>query len=108
MFNYRAEVVEVYDGDTITCKVDLGFKVTVVKKIRLFGIDTPELRGADKQFGRDVRDYLRSLILNKHVILQTYRDKTGKYGRYLATVFHDGVNVNEHLVDKGFAKRYTI
>ena len=46
-YYYIAEVVSVYDGDTCTCVVDLGFKTSTRIKVRLVGIDTPEIRTKD-------------------------------------------------------------
>ena len=49
---YPIEIVSVYDGDTITCNIDLGFKIKLYKqKIRLFGINTPEVRGKSRPEG---------------------------------------------------------
>ncbi len=45
MYEYKAKIIEVYDGDTFTFEVDLGFSITVKEKIRLAGINTPEVRG---------------------------------------------------------------
>lgn len=106
MYKYKAFVASVYDGDTITCIIDLGFTIKVKKIIRLLGIDTPELRGEEKTMGKKVRDYLRSLILNQEIILETVKDKTGKYGRYLATVYYNNMNINKHLLEIGYAKKY--
>lgn len=104
---YAARVVSVYDGDTITVDISLG--LGIYKKdetIRLKGIDTPEVRGSEKEAGIKARDYLRERILNKEVIIKTYKDSKGKYGRYLAEIFIDGENINKELVDKGYAKSY--
>lgn len=103
---YKADIIAVYDGDTCTAIVDLGMRVSVEITIRLYGINTPELRGAQKLDGIKARDYLRSLILMKSVIIKTYKDKTEKYGRWLAEIFIDGVNINEKLVQEGYAVRY--
>ena len=103
---YKAYVLSVYDGDTITCLVDCGFNIKVEMKLRLLGIDTPELRGEEREDGLVSRDYMRELILDKDVLIETYRDKTGKYGRMLATIHLDGLNVNEHLITEGYAKKY--
>lgn len=113
MYEYNATVTSVYDGDTITCLVDLGFEVSVKKRIRLYGINTPEIKGEDKKYGKLVRDYLRGLILNKKVKLKTIKtkkgkDKKGKYGRYLATIFYDDLNINDHLVAIGYAIKYIV
>lgn len=105
LYSYKALVTSVYDGDTITVNLDLGLNSWLKgKKCRLFGIDTPELRGDDKEAGKRARDALRKLILDKEVIIKTEKDKSGKYGRLLVTVYTlNGFNVNEWLVNNGFA-----
>ena len=88
LFIYKAYVTDVYDGDTITCIIDCGFNIGIQKtKIRLYGINTPELRGEDRELGLYVRDELRKKILNKHILLKTIKDKKGKYGRYLGKIY---------------------
>ena len=108
LFYYNAYVESVYDGDTITCTIDCGFNMFMKKqKIRLSGIDTPELRGDTREHGLMVRDKLRDKILGKQVILKTEKDRKGKYGRYIATVYINEINVNQWLVDEGYAVIYT-
>ena len=75
-------------------------------KLRLYGIDTPELRGPEREQGLVVRDILREKILDKEVEIHSYKDKQGKYGRYLATIILDGLDVNQWLVDNGHANVY--
>jgi len=78
-----------YDGDTVTVDIKLGFDVVLSKqKIRLFGVNTPEMRGEDKENGKRVRDYVRSKILNKHIKMNSLKDKTGKYGRFLGILHY--------------------
>jgi len=104
---YKAFVTGVYDGDTITVDIDLGmdtWKKNV--KLRLARIDTPEMRGAEKEAGKVVRDYVIGMLLNKDVVIKTEKDKTGKYGRYLAEVFIDDMNINDHLLEEGMATEY--
>ena len=103
---YRAEVLSVYDGDTITVLADCGFSTFRKVKIRFALIDTPEIRGEEREEGLKSRDYLRELINLKDVIIETERDKTGKYGRYIATVWKDGVNINKKLLIEGYAELY--
>jgi len=58
---YAAEVVRVYDGDTIYMDIDLGFRMWLREEpLRLWGIDTPEVRGEDKEAGIAVRDLVAS------------------------------------------------
>ncbi|MDA0177313.1 MULTISPECIES: thermonuclease family protein [Mesoflavibacter] len=107
MYNYKAKIIGVYDGDTVTAMVDLGFLHFQEMKLRLYGIDTPELRGPEREQGIIVRDILREMILNKEVTIRSYKDKQGKYGRYLANIItEDGLEVNQWLVDNGHAKEY--
>ncbi len=106
MYNYKAKIIDVYDGDTVTAIVDLGFLHFQEMKLRLYGIDTPELRGVEKEAGIVVRDLVREMILNKEVEIHSYKDKQGKYGRYLANIIVDGLDINKWLVDNGHAKPY--
>ncbi|MED6327327.1 MAG: thermonuclease family protein [Verrucomicrobiota bacterium] len=98
-----------YGGDTCTAAVDLGFKVTVRgEKIRLWRINAPQIRGANRKAGLASRDFLRELILGREVLLQTIRDKRGKYGRYLGEIVvkqgRSNVNANDALVQAGHAE----
>lgn len=107
MYNYKAKIIDVYDGDTVTAMVDLGFLHFQEMKLRLYGIDTPELRGEEREQGIVVRDILREMVLGKEVTIRSYKDKQGKYGRYLANIIlEDGLEVNQWLVDNGHAKEY--
>ena len=109
MYEYRAYVTKVYDGDTITCDIDLGFGVLLQKqKLRLFGLNTPEVRGPSKKEGIKIRDIVRSRILKTWITIKTVRDKKGKYGRWLAVVCEDGIEetLNDWLLKEGHAKEY--
>jgi micrococcal nuclease len=109
MYEYRAFVRKVYDGDTITCDIDLGFNMIMRnQKLRLVGINTPEVRGESRPEGLKVRDIVRSRISNKWVTIKTHRDKKGKYGRWLAEIYEAGVeeSLNQWLLKEGYAKEY--
>ena len=107
MYEYKATVIKVYDGDTITVDFDLGFGIVLKKQtIRLFGINTPEVRGAEKATGIVSRDALRQRILGKQVTIKTSKDKKGKYGRWLGEVFVEDENINQWLITEGYAKEY--
>ena len=112
LYQYEAKVVSVYDGDTVRADIDLGFNTWRHNEpLRLHGIDTPELRGkgvtdAEKADAEKARDALREKILGKAVLVCTIKDRTGKYGRYLARIFVDGENVNEWLLREGYAVPY--
>ena len=53
MYHYKAQLVRVIDGDTIEADIDLGFKTWTRRKVRLAGIDTPEIRTRDLEEKKD-------------------------------------------------------
>ena len=109
MYEYKATVTKVYDGDTITVDFDLGFGILIRKqKIRLLGINTPEVRGPEKPQGIISRNALRKRILGKVVTIKTFKDKKGKYGRWLGEVFMEEENINQWLISEGYAKEYLL
>jgi len=104
MYNYKALVYNVVDGDTVDVMVDLGFKMYSKQRIRLAGIDTPERgqEGFDK-----AKDRLKELVLNKDVLLNTTR--ASKWGYFLGEIFPIGdtvVSVNSTMLSEGLAKPY--
>jgi micrococcal nuclease len=108
LYNYRANVISVYDGDTITVDIDLGMGVWIRKqKIRLASINAPEVRGKEKEEGIKSREWLRDKILGKEIVLETIKDKKGKYGRWLGNIWleedYEYININELIVEEGFA-----
>jgi micrococcal nuclease len=108
-FRYHAEVHRIYDGDTITsATVMLGFGNSFESSFRLYGIDTPEIRSADKEAAIRARDRVMELVGDRRIIVQTVKDRTGKYGRYLATIYAGNRNVNKLLVEEGLAVEYEV
>lgn len=103
---YKADIVSVFDGDTCTAIVDLGMRVSVEITIRLAKINAPEVRGANRLKGIEARDFLRSKVLMKSVLIKTYKDKTEKFGRWLADIWLDGVNINQLMIQEGHAVVY--
>ena len=96
---YKAKILNVYDADTVTALVDLGFGISTKMKIRLHGIDAPELRGEERPEGLAARNYLRGMIDDREVVIETIKDKTGKYGRYLGIIYFNDQNINNLLVE---------
>lgn len=104
---YNAYVTDVYDGDSITVDIDLGFGVWLKEqKLRLYGINSPEVRGKTIEAGKASRDWLISKVLNKNVIIQTYKDKKEKYGRWLVEVYVGELDVNRQMILEGLAVAY--
>jgi micrococcal nuclease len=110
LYEYVGRVTNVYDGDTFTIDIDLGFGIVLTgQKIRLRGVNTPEVRGEERDRGLIARDFVRDQILGKKVVIHTYKDKKGKYGRWIADILigseHEGAeSLSEILVSKGMAK----
>jgi micrococcal nuclease len=114
MYEYKASVLEVTDGDTIRLDVDLGFSLRQKISLRLYGINTPELHGvADTAPGKAAKEYLVGLLsvkpgVWKPVTIKTLKDGKDKYGRLLAMVFVDGdpIPVNDRMVSAKHAVAY--
>lgn len=109
MYEYRAKVLRVVDGDTVHFAVDMGLETTRILKVRLYGINCPEL--SELPAGPDAKAYTEAFLTEKGTpegwfLLHTIKDKTEKYGRYLALVFDgdgEGVCLNDLLVASGHA-----
>jgi len=105
---YNATILSAYDGDTLKVMIDLGLGVFHKTAVRLGGIDTPEMRGGtpeSKAAAVLARDFTRKFVGEEAVVV-TLKDKTGKYGRYVAIVYPSsggGKSLNDLLVDAGHA-----
>lgn len=112
MYLYKAKILSVYDGDSCIARLDLGCFVSIERPIRLYGINAPELRGDTKLAGLEARDFLSAQILNKDVLIRTFKDKSEKYGRLLGQIYltdptvGDVTTVNELMVSSGHAVPY--
>ena len=111
-FCYPIKITKVYDGDTVTCDIDLGFKIKLYKqKIRLFGINTQEVRGKSRPEGLISKQKLIDIMEGKSIKLYSIKDKKGKYGRWLGILYIDdsensenSINCNRALLEGGYAK----
>ena len=117
MYEYRAKIVKIIDGDTVDVDIDLGFGISLNnERVRIMGIDTPESRTRDKvekKFGLASKARLKELIGGKSgPILKTQinkkgEDMRGKFGRILGDfVTEDGRMVTDILVEEGHAVAY--
>lgn len=107
-YSYQScQVSRIVDGDTVDLVIDLGFRTFVKRRIRLYGIDAPEVRTRDleeKQRGLEAMLHLESLLLGGRCVLHSH--ELGKYGRVLGTLIVDGIDINERMIEDGFASRY--
>jgi endonuclease YncB( thermonuclease family) len=110
MYEYRViECLDVYDGDSYTLRIDVGFHLYTVVKVRLKGADTYELRGGTEQtkaFARAGRNFAKEWFSQrlywhpKTVFVHT--EKTDSFGRWLGTIYDDdGLSLAHGLVAAG-------
>jgi micrococcal nuclease len=109
---YRVkQVLKVVDGDTIDADIDLGFDISLTKRVRLSGVDTPESRTTDlkeKALGLEVKEWLKkNLDGKKNILIKTeLPDSTEKYGRILGRLYVDDVCLNDRMISEGYAWEY--
>lgn len=107
----QGKITSVYDGDTVTADIYIGFGIILAsQKLRLFGINAPEIRGgtdASKARGREAKDFLKSKVLNKNIsivfLTKNNKEVKGKYGRYIVVLLLGDENINKLLVSKNHA-----
>jgi len=110
---FYGKVVKVVDGDTLDVDTDLGFDIKKVQRFRLYGIDTPETYGVKKsseeyKAGMLAKNRVKELLSGKEVKVVSYKNKKGKYGRYLSFVYLPGeeLSINDLLLEEHLAKKY--
>lgn len=120
MYEYKAKLVRVVDGDTVDVMIDCGFSIFKKDRVRLYGINAPESRTRDKEEkkrGLAAKARLKELIKEgKNVFtIETSVDKKGKYGRLLGKLFrlyeefkpaNEMRSYNQILVDEEHATHY--
>lgn len=117
---YRYDKViceKVIDGDTIDVIIDLGFGITKKERLRLYGIDAPEMKLKTRVAGVIAKEYVRDKLFvmvtemcgnqakieYESIIFSIETYKQGKYGRYLAKIFIGGKCLNDELVKRNLA-----
>lgn len=115
LYHYKAKVVSVYDGDTITVDIDLGFHLTTREKLRIIAedmyFDTPEIRRSSKvndihkQHGLEATVRAKELLpVAQDIIIKTI--KGDSFGRWLAEIWlMDGRMYATVMVEEGFQKK---
>lgn len=95
--DFRAKVVKVTDGDTVTVRAtfrDFDFPV------RFLDTNAPEL----SEGGRESKYWLKNKLEGDYVdVLINPNKRVGKYGRLLGKIFYNGLNVNKESIDTGHA-----
>ena len=111
MYEYKAKLIRVIDGDTIDCYLDLGFNIILKERVRLKGIDTPETRTRDldeKAKGLAAKKRVEDLFIGVDMFVIITEIRKGKYGRILGTIMlpEQDVSLNQMLLDEGHAEVY--
>lgn len=129
LYRYKLTVLRVVDGDTLCARIDLGFHTFIEEYIRLYDVDTPEIRGRyATPEGHDamafVKDWLSGIGTGTQNTLGTINefgwpaymtgltmdsrkyDPRDRYGRSLAVIYRPGdpISLNEALVRAGHIK----
>ena len=115
MYEYRARINKVVDGDTVDVDIELGFDIVLTgQRVRIMGIDTPESRTSDKVekvFGLAAKNRLKEL-LGPTAVLKTQIEKDGddakgKFGRIIGDfIAPDGRMVTEVMIEEGHCVPY--
>ena len=96
--------MRVIDGDTIDVDIDLGFFTVLHRqRIRLYGIDAPEVRGSERFAGLESKAWLKHKVEGRETELVTFKDAKGKYGRWLGAINFKNRNLNELMLNKELA-----
>lgn len=111
-YTYKAHIKRIVDGDTIDVELDIGFNLCFKTKLRLSGVNTPELKSknpVEREKAEAARAYVESQLLDKTVFITT--EKSDAFGRYLAVVYlerDDGTwyDFNQVLLTNGYAINY--
>ena len=97
-FGQDVKVIRIIDGDT--------FEIENGDKVRMIGIDAPELKDNN---GLESKNHIKFLIENKYVSL--IKDEKNKnkdfFGRLLRYVYLDNYDVNLKMIEDGYANVYT-
>ena len=107
------QIIRVIDGDTIDADIDLGFDISLSKRIRLAAVDTPESRTADaneKKYGLESKEWLKHKVENaKNILIKTeLPDSTEKYGRIIGHLYINDqeTSLNDQMIVEGYAWEY--
>jgi micrococcal nuclease len=114
MYQYKAKILKVLDGDTVDIDLDLGFNIVLSnQRVRMAGIDTPESRTVDKE--EKIRGTLskkklaEKLPIGSYVTIETQKSDNNddKFGRILAVfILEDKTNLNQWMIDNNYAVLY--
>jgi len=107
MYEYKAIVDRVLDGDTYDMTIDLGFKIYVKQRIRINAVDCPEtwkpVNEAEKEHGLQATKAVKDLIEKKEVRINTY--KVDQWGRYVCDIYVGDISLAGFLIVNNLTRR---
>ena len=106
---FNAKLIRVIDGDTVDAWIDLGFGISIKRRVRLWGINTPETRTKDlveKAEGIKSKIRLMDLLDQNKGSFALRSVGVDKYGRCLGEIYIQEININKQLLAEGFAETY--
>lgn len=99
---FRATLSRVIDGDTLDLDIDQGMHSHRLERVRLLGVNAPEMHGESAQAGLNAKAFVTVWLGSNDLTVQTY--KSDVFGRYLATIWKpDGKCLNDDLLTSGNA-----
>ena len=114
MYEYKAEVINVVNGDTIDVMIDLGLNAYRAERVRLARVDVPNIRGKEKEKGLKAKEFVENVLKDYPFVI--IRTEKGKHGKYVAEVYFPDVkgdgtyslkrSLSNLLLETGRAKLY--
>ena len=106
---YKAEMIDVVDGDTLDVMIDQGFHARRKERVRLLGVNAPEMTGKTKVAGQKAKYFVEELIYNNGWFCYIRTSKTDAFGRYLADVYWSGLqdSLSDMLIKSGHATKWS-
>jgi micrococcal nuclease len=111
MYEYKAQIINIIDGDTFEAVVDLGFNVLIKQTFRVLNYDAPETfrpkSEEERRHGELAKNKAIELLDKKIVKIKTKKDKTDKYGRYLADIDLGEKTFSQIMISENLQKKET-
>lgn len=110
MYEYQATLIQAIDGDTVDLDIDLGLDIHHRIRVRIEGVDTPELHSSDASERAQAllaKQFTEDFLSKGAFIIRTFKDRKEKYGRYLVSAYVGNDNLGAALIAKGLAVPYS-
>ena len=109
MYQYKAKILNIVDGDTFDVDIDLGFHIHIHERVRLLNVDTPEKFGVEAPLGLIMKNYAIGHFLGKEMVIRSEKNeeaaKTDSFGRWLVeTTLEDGSSISQIYTELGVNK----